>query len=452
MRVAVLHPQTAFVRGGAETHAEALVRALEGRRPRRRPRADRRQVVPGEPARAPDGGLAELRHHRVQRPEGRRRDRAEVPRVPDRARAQDRLADPPAPHRVRAVGPPGVRRPLAPGRRRRRPRHGVERRPARAERGQARLHELEERAGAALVVAADPVRAPVPPVGRDRAPARSGRRPVRRLPALPEPHGEPEAPVARDRRDDARALRREARARGPRPRRAAAPRARGQARPEGQGPLRDRRERRPPPPALPGRARRLLRAVRRGLRLRHARGVRGRAPGRHAHRQRRPARVRRRRRDRVRLRRPSPRRSPRRSTGCSATTTWRPGWARPATRSSGPRCRAGPTSSRGCWTDAPLGRTEADRPRREREARGSRRHRRAGLRGAAPARADRHRDLRPRGPRRPRADRVHGPAPHGRHVADRAEGHAEAPRLPARDLPARATTSSSTSRSTAPRS
>ncbi len=29
MRVAVLHPQTAFVRGGAETHAEALVRALK---------------------------------------------------------------------------------------------------------------------------------------------------------------------------------------------------------------------------------------------------------------------------------------------------------------------------------------------------------------------------------------------------------------------------------------
>ncbi len=28
MRIAVLHPQTAFVRGGAETHAEALVRAL----------------------------------------------------------------------------------------------------------------------------------------------------------------------------------------------------------------------------------------------------------------------------------------------------------------------------------------------------------------------------------------------------------------------------------------
>ncbi len=29
MRVAVLHPQTAFVRGGAETHAEALVRAMK---------------------------------------------------------------------------------------------------------------------------------------------------------------------------------------------------------------------------------------------------------------------------------------------------------------------------------------------------------------------------------------------------------------------------------------
>ena len=29
MRVAVLHPQTAFVRGGAETHAESLVKALK---------------------------------------------------------------------------------------------------------------------------------------------------------------------------------------------------------------------------------------------------------------------------------------------------------------------------------------------------------------------------------------------------------------------------------------
>ena len=45
VRVAVLHPQTAFVRGGAETHAESLVRALQRRRPRRRPRADRGQVV-----------------------------------------------------------------------------------------------------------------------------------------------------------------------------------------------------------------------------------------------------------------------------------------------------------------------------------------------------------------------------------------------------------------------
>ena len=32
MRVAVLHPQTAFVRGGAETHAESLVKALKAAR------------------------------------------------------------------------------------------------------------------------------------------------------------------------------------------------------------------------------------------------------------------------------------------------------------------------------------------------------------------------------------------------------------------------------------
>ena len=29
MRIAVLHPQAAFVRGGAEAHAQALVRALD---------------------------------------------------------------------------------------------------------------------------------------------------------------------------------------------------------------------------------------------------------------------------------------------------------------------------------------------------------------------------------------------------------------------------------------
>ena len=45
-------------------------------RPRSRPRPDRRQVVPRIAARAPDGGLAELRHHRIERSEGRRRRRA----------------------------------------------------------------------------------------------------------------------------------------------------------------------------------------------------------------------------------------------------------------------------------------------------------------------------------------------------------------------------------------
>ena len=57
---------------------------------------------------------------RVQRAEGRRRDRAEVPRVPRAPRAQDRVADPPAPLRLRALGSPGVRRPLAAGGRARR--------------------------------------------------------------------------------------------------------------------------------------------------------------------------------------------------------------------------------------------------------------------------------------------------------------------------------------------
>ena len=154
VRVAVLHPQTAFVRGGAETHAEGAGACAPRGRPRGGPGADRRQVVPGIAARAPDGGVAELRHHRVQRSEGRRGDRPEVPGVPRRARAQDRVADASAPHRVRAVGPPRLRRPIPPGGRCGGARHGLERRPFGAERGQARVHELEERAGAAVELAA----------------------------------------------------------------------------------------------------------------------------------------------------------------------------------------------------------------------------------------------------------------------------------------------------------
>ena len=60
MRVAVLHPQTAFVRGGAETHAEGLVRALRAAGHD----ADLVQIAgkwyPASPARAPDGRVADF--------------------------------------------------------------------------------------------------------------------------------------------------------------------------------------------------------------------------------------------------------------------------------------------------------------------------------------------------------------------------------------------------------
>ena len=204
MRVAVLHPQTAFVRGGAETHAEGLVARVAGGRPRRGPRADRRQVVSGVAARAPDGGVAELRHHRVERSEGRRGRGAQVPRVPRGARAEDRLADASASDRVRALGSPRVRGPVPSGGRPRGAGHGVERRPARVERSQTRVHQLQEREGAAVDLAPDPGGGAVSPVARHGAsdgPAVGSARGVR---AVPEPDGEPEAAVARRRRDAAR--------------------------------------------------------------------------------------------------------------------------------------------------------------------------------------------------------------------------------------------------------
>ena len=57
-----------------------------------------------------------------------------------------------------------------------------------------------------------------------------------------------------------------------------------------------------------------------------------------------------RRRDRTDRARPSPRRSPRRSTGSSPIVRPPGAWAGPGTRSCAPRSRDGPTSSRGCWT------------------------------------------------------------------------------------------------------
>ncbi len=84
-------------------------------RPRGRASVDRGQVVPGDRARASDGGVAQLRYLRVQRFEGRCGHRIEVPRVPGAARTQDRVADPPASFRVRALGSPRLRRPLEAG-------------------------------------------------------------------------------------------------------------------------------------------------------------------------------------------------------------------------------------------------------------------------------------------------------------------------------------------------
>ena len=57
--------------------------------------------------------------------------------------------------------------------------------------------------------------------------------------------------------------------------------------------------------------------------------------------------------------------------------------------------------------------------------------------GTAPAGADRCRDVRPRGPGRPAPHRVLRPAPHGRALADRAEGHAAPAGLSPRGVRAR---------------
>ncbi len=223
MRIAVLHPQTAFVRGGAETHAESLVRALKAAGHD----ADLVQLAgkwypPSQLAHQ----MAVWRSFDITESNGLKVDavdRAEVPGLPRPARAQDRLVDPPAPDRVRAVGSPRLRRPQAPGRRRCGPRHGVGSRPGRPGRGEAGLHELHEREGPALELLADPGRDPVPPLWPERAAARRRTRPLRRPHRLPQPYGIAEATGAGDRCDGAREDRRRPRARRAWTGRAAAP-------------------------------------------------------------------------------------------------------------------------------------------------------------------------------------------------------------------------------------
>ena len=110
MRIAVFHPQTPFVRGGAETHAESVDDAL-----REAGHEAEEVVVAGKwyPATELVHQMAVWRAGalRIERPADRHGDRAEVPRVPHPPRAQGRLVDPSASKRVRAPGPSPVRRP-----------------------------------------------------------------------------------------------------------------------------------------------------------------------------------------------------------------------------------------------------------------------------------------------------------------------------------------------------
>ena len=146
-------------------------------------------------------------------------------------------------------------------------------------------------------LAPHPLRAAVPPIAADRGPPDPRAGADRGLRRLPQPVREPEASVRRRRRDAPRPHRR-----SPDPRRPGAGRGRAAAADRGAQARRSRvdrgrRDRRTVARAHAAGARRLLRTVRRGLRVRHARGLRRATSGGHAHRQRRPARVRAGRRD-----------------------------------------------------------------------------------------------------------------------------------------------------------
>ncbi len=168
-------------RGRRDARRAARGGASRGR-PRGGPRSRRREVVPGRGAHPPDGGVAKHGDVGVERPSDRRRDPAEVPGVPDPARTEGRVADPSAPNRVRAVGPPAVRGSRAAEGRGARARRDPRSRSRRARRGQARVHQLEERAAPAVGLAQDPVRAAVSPVaahGRTCCVASRGRTAMR---------------------------------------------------------------------------------------------------------------------------------------------------------------------------------------------------------------------------------------------------------------------------------
>ena len=221
----MLHPQTAFVRGGAETHTEALVRALRDAGHE----ADLVQIAgkwypPSQLAHqmavwrsfdiTESNGLKVdaviglkfpaylaqherkivwlIHQHRTAYELWDHPDYADLKRQDDGAKVRDMVweAD-----RV-ALGE--------------------------AKRVFTNAKNVRDRLWSSLRIAG---RAAVPPEPRRRGAARVAGRSARRLPAVPEPHGEPEAAVARDRRDAPRHDRRAPRARRPRSRRAAAARA-----------------------------------------------------------------------------------------------------------------------------------------------------------------------------------------------------------------------------------
>ena len=181
MRVAVLHPQTAFVRGGAETHAEGLVRALRAAGHD----ADLVQIA-GKwyPASQLAHQMAVWRSFDITESNGLKVDAVVGLKFPaylvEHERKivwlmhQHRTAYELWDHPVYAdlsrqedgAGGPG---------------HGVERRPARAERGETRVHQLQEREGPAVDVAPHPGGGAVSPVARDGAPDGRAVRPARRL-------------------------------------------------------------------------------------------------------------------------------------------------------------------------------------------------------------------------------------------------------------------------------
>ena len=173
MRVAVLHPQTAFVRGGAETHAESLVKALKAAGHD----ADLVQIAgkwypPSQLAHQ----MAVWRSFDITESNGLKVDAVIGLKFPAYLAQHERkvvwLI-----HQHRTAYELWDHADYADlkraGRRRRGAGHGVGGRPRGPRRGQARLHQLLQREGPPVELAADPGRDAVPPVGRERTAARS---------------------------------------------------------------------------------------------------------------------------------------------------------------------------------------------------------------------------------------------------------------------------------------